>query len=80
MKFDRTNFRQVVKSTAAKVGTGVAAVAAAPFAFAQAAGGSNVGTTVSQLVNEYKEEALVAIFAMVVVLWTLKATGVLKPR
>ncbi|MCP3047887.1 hypothetical protein K6X13_12405 [Xanthomonas euvesicatoria pv. allii] len=78
MKFDRTKFRQVVKSTAAKVGTGFAAVAAAPFAFAQTAGG--IGTTVSTLVDTYKEEALIAIMAMIVVLWTLKATGVLKPR
>lgn len=72
-------FRQVMRSTAAKVGAGAAALTAAPFAFA-ADGDTGVGTTVKQLVEQYKTEALVAIIAMIVVLWTLKATGVLKPR
>lgn len=40
----------------------------------------SIGDTVSAAVEEYKDEALIAIFAFIVVLWTLKATGVLKPR
>ena len=40
----------------------------------------SIGQTVETAVNTYKDEALIAIFAFIVVLWTLKATGVLKPR
>lgn len=81
MKFNLPKAVKAARSFAAnkyaQVGA-TAMVALSPAAaFAQDAG---IGTTVKTLVDEYKEEALVAILAMIVVLWTLKATGVLKPR
>lgn len=77
MRFDKKKFREVVQTTKAKLGFAMAGMATAPFAFAQDA---SIGATVKALVDGYKEEALIAIMAMIVVLWTLKATGVLKPR
>ncbi len=77
MKFDKQKFKQVAQTARAKLGVAMVAVSAAPMAMAQDSG---VGATVKALVEGYKEEALVAIMAMIVVYWTLKATGVLKPR
>ena len=76
MKFNKQKFKQVAQTARAKLGVAMVAVSAAPMAMAQ----DSVGATVKGLVDGYKEEALVAIMAMIVVLWTVKATGVLKPR
>lgn len=67
---------KAVKSKAVAIGSTLSLVAMTSPAFAQ----ESVGATVKALVQEYQAEALIAIMAMIVVLWTLKATGVLKPR
>lgn len=64
----------------AKLSAMIALAFLATFSFVASATAPTIGQTVSAAVEEYKEEALVAIFAFIVVLWTLKATGVLKPR
>lgn len=58
---------------------GVTALVAAPMAFASGGSGADLSPAITAM-NEYKEEALVAILALIVILWTLRATGVLKPR
>jgi len=77
MKIDKQKFKQVAQSARAKLGVAMVAVSTAPMAFAQ---DTSIGTTVKTLVEGYKDEALIALMAMIVVYWTLKATGVLKPR
>jgi hypothetical protein len=67
---------KAIKGKAVAIGSTLSMVAMAPAAFAQ----DSIGATVKAAVDGYKEEALIAIMAMIVVLWTLKATGVLKPR
>lgn len=67
----------------AKVAALVTAASLATFSFMAVAGAPaapSIGDTVAALVNEYKDEVLIAIFAYIVVKWTLKATGVLTPK
>lgn len=75
--------KKIVRSLqkgSAKVSALLTGLVLTSFAFVAAAAPPSIGATVAAAVDEYKEEALIAIFAFIVVLWTLKATGVLKPR
>lgn len=75
--------KQIVRSFkkgTAKVSALVSGLSLMAVAFVASATPPSIGDTVAAAVEEYKEEALIAIFAFIVVLWTLKATGVLKPR
>lgn len=69
---------KAIKSKSVAIGSTLMLAIATTPAFAQETSG--VGATVKQAVEEYKAEALIAIMAMIIVMWTLKATGVLKPR
>ncbi|WP_313440476.1 hypothetical protein [Stenotrophomonas sp.] len=73
--FDK--FRKAASSKLAGIASLLSLAVMAPSAFAQ---GTGIGTTVTALIDEYKEEALVAIIAFIVAKWALSATGILKPR
>ncbi len=70
-------FRKSASGKLAGIVSLLSMAAMAPSAFAQ---GTGVGSTVSTLVDQYKEEALVALIAFIVAKWALSATGILKPR
>jgi Na+/proline symporter len=70
-------FRKSASGKLAGIVSLLSMAAMAPSAFAQ---GTGIGTTVTTLVNEYKEEALIAIVAYIVAKWALTATGILRPK
>ena len=51
----------------------------APFAFAGGGGGVDTSSILA-VFDEYKAAAITLLIAFIVVLWALRATGLLKPR
>lgn len=73
---------QIVKKSKARLSALYAALfamAAAPMAFA-GGGGTGHLSGITAIFDEYAAEAVGALVAFAVILWTLKATGLLKPR
>ncbi|GGD52532.1 hypothetical protein [Pseudoxanthomonas indica] len=68
------------KSRVSALVAGLTAMALAPMAFAGGGGGSGALSTITGLFDEYGAEAVAATIAFIVVLWTLRATGLLKPK
>lgn len=65
----------------AKINKFGAAAAAVPVALVStSAFAAGESTQVLSVMNEYKEEAVLIIVGLAVILWTLRATGLLKPR
>lgn len=73
---------QIVKKSKARLSAMFAAlfaVAAAPMAFA-GGGGTGHLSGITAIFDEYGAEAVAVTIAFIVILWTLRATGLLKPK